>query len=234
MHQGHFDQSHINQHSTQPGPGKPLANHYPEAAPDGSKAHSCFATIVKPLGQIYTDQTGRFPTASTNSNNYIKVLYDHDSNAILVMPFKDCTAENVCNAFKLLHAQLCWARLQTHLQQLDNKGSGMLKDFLMNEDIDYQLVPPHVHCCNTAEHAMHMFKNHFIASLCSTNADFTLHLWDRLLPQAELTLNLLHRCQCNPKLSAWAYIHGHSNFNQMPIAPPSPRFLRSHQTRCMW
>jgi len=88
---------------TQPGPDEPLADQYPEATPDDSKAHSCFAAIVKPLGQIYTDQTSRFPTVSTNGNNYIMVLYDHNSNAILVMPFKDHTAENICNAFKLLH-----------------------------------------------------------------------------------------------------------------------------------
>jgi hypothetical protein len=33
-------------------------------------------------GQIYTDQTGRFPVVSSKGNKYIMILYDYDSNAI--------------------------------------------------------------------------------------------------------------------------------------------------------
>jgi len=84
------------------------------------------------------------------------------------------------------------------LQHLDNEASQVLKDFLVAEDVDFQLVPLHVHRCNAAEHAICTFKNHFIASLCSTNKNFPLHLRDRLLPQAELTLNLLCGSHLNP------------------------------------
>jgi len=86
--------------------------------------------------------------------------------------------------------------------------------------IDFQLVPPHVHCCNAAEQAIRTFKNHFIAGLCSVDKDFPLHLWDQLLPQATLMLNLLCGSHLNPKLSAWAQLHGPVNFNWTPIAPP--------------
>ena len=44
-------------------------------------------------------------------------------------------------------------------------------------------------------------------------------LWDQLLPQAEITLNLLG-AQLNPKLSAWAQLHGTFDFNRTPLAPP--------------
>jgi hypothetical protein len=43
-------------------------------------------------GQIYTDQTGRFPVVSSKGNKYIMILYDYDSNAILAQPIKDRTA----------------------------------------------------------------------------------------------------------------------------------------------
>jgi hypothetical protein len=49
-----------------------------------------------------------------------------------------------------------------------------------------------------------LFKNHFIAGLCSTDRDFPLHLWDWLVHQATLTLNLMRGSRINPKLSAWA------------------------------
>jgi len=88
------------------------------------------------------------------------------------------------------------------------------------ETINFQLVPPHVHCCNAAKWAIQTFKNHFIAGLCSTDNKFPIHLWDRLLPQAELTLNLLRGSCINPCLSAWAQLHGPIDFNRTPIVPP--------------
>jgi len=54
---------------------------------------------------------------------------------------------------------------------------------------------------------------------------FPIHLWDRLIPQAELTLNLLRGSRINPKLSAWAQLHGLYDFNHTPIAPPGMRVL---------
>jgi hypothetical protein len=73
-----------------------------------------------------------------------------------------------------------------------------------NSDVDYQLVPPGIHRRYAAERAIRTFKNHFIAGLCSVDKNFPMHLWDRLLPQAEITLKLLHGPRINPKLSAWA------------------------------
>ncbi len=87
------------------------------------------------------------------------------------------------------------------------------------------MVPPHVHCRNATKCAIHTFKNHFIVGLCSTNKNFPIHLWDCLLPQAELTLNLLCGSHLNPQLSAWAQLHGPFNFNCTPIAPPGTRII---------
>jgi hypothetical protein len=93
--------------------------------------------------------------------------------------------------------------------------------------IDYQLVPPKVHRRNAAERAIRTFKNHFIAGLCSVDKNFPLHLWDKLLPQAELPLNLLRGSRMNPKLSAHAQMHGHFDSNRTPLAPPGIR-VRVH------
>jgi len=72
-----------------------------------------------------------------------------------------------------------------------------------------------------AKHAIHTFKNHFIAGLCTTDKNFPLHLWDKVIPQAIMALS-----SCiNPKLSAWAQVHGNYNFNHTPIAPPGIKVL---------
>ena len=95
----------------------------------------------------------------------------------------------------------------------------------LETDIDCQIVPPGVHRRNAAERAIRTFKNHFIAGLCSTNPNFPMKLWDRLIPQAEITLNLLRGSRMNPKLSAYAQVHGQFDYNRTPLAPPGTRVL---------
>jgi hypothetical protein len=70
------------------------------------------------------------------------------------------------------------------------------------------LFPPGIHRRNAAERAIRTFKNHFIAGLCSVDQHYPLHLWDKLLPQAELTLNLLRGSRLNPTVSTHAQMHG--------------------------
>ena len=110
--------------------------------------------------------------------------------------------------------------LEPKLQKLDNEASGILQAYMNSEDIDFQLVPPGIHRHNTAKRAIRNFKNHVIAGLCTTDPNFPLHLWDALLPQALITLNLLQTSRINPHLSAWAQVHGQFDYNRTPLAPP--------------
>jgi hypothetical protein len=52
-----------------------------------------------------------------------------------------------------------------------------------------------------------------------------LHLWDRLLPQALISLNLLRGSRINPRLSAYAQVHGMFDYNRTPLAPPGTHVL---------
>ena len=54
---------------------------------------------------------------------------------------------------------------------------------------------------------------------------FPLHLWCRLLDQAELTLNMLCTSRINPNLSAHEQLHGIHNFNATPLAPPGTKCI---------
>ena len=91
--------------------------------------------------------------------------------------------------------------------------------------INCQLAPPHIHRRNAAEYAICTFKNYFVAGLASADPEFPVAEWDRLLPQAQLTLNLLRNARSNPKLSARAYLFGNFNFNATPLAPPGTRVI---------
>jgi hypothetical protein len=78
----------------------------------------------------------------------------------------------------------------------------------------------------SVERAIRTAKNHLAAMWYSTDDNFPLYLWDKTIPQAELTLNLLRGSRINPKLSAaWEQIHGRYDFNAHPIAPPGIKVL---------
>ncbi len=49
--------------------------------------------------------------------------------------------------------------------------------------------------------------------------------WDYMMPQSELTLNLVRGSRINPKLSAWEQLKGRYDFNKTPIAPPGVKIL---------
>jgi hypothetical protein len=164
------------------------------------------------------------------------ILYDYDSNAILAEPMISRTASSIVAAYKTLHSKLVSAGLQPQLQKLDNECSEALKDFMRKQEVDFQLVPPHVHRRNAAERAIRTFQNHFIAALCSVDPLFPLHLWDKLIPQANITLNLLRGSRINPKLSAYSQLFGTFDYNRTPLAPPGSRVLvhEPSTTRTTW
>jgi hypothetical protein len=133
--------------------------------------------------------------------------------------------KDMVRAFDLLIQSLIIHGLKPHLQQLDNEASLALRNYLTKQGINYQLALPHIHRRNNAERAIQTFKNHFIASLCSVDPTFPLKLWDRLLPQATITLNLLRKSRINPRMSAYAQLNGHFDFNRTPFSPAGTRVI---------
>jgi hypothetical protein len=224
---GHLNQQHKNVRSTKPNPPKPSPE--PSFERLDQRTNLVFANVFEPAGQIYTNLSGRFPIQSNRGNQYIFVLYDYDSNAKLAEPMKNRTDRKMVRAFKHLHAYLCDRGLPPKLQKLDNEVSAALKHAMREEAIDYQLVPPHIHHRNAAKRAIWTFKNHFSAGLCSVDPNFPLQLWDRLLPQATTTLNLLRASRLNPQLSSEAQLNGAFDYNRTPLAPPGTKVI-VHET----
>jgi hypothetical protein len=170
-------------------------------------------------GKSYSDL--HFPTVSEMGNLYVLVLYTQDDNAILVEPLKNRSEAEQLKAYTTLLTR-AGKGLALTLHWMDNG----LKDLLsMQFNLKYQLVPPHIHQRNAAERAIQTFKNHFIAGLCSAAEDFPLRLWDKLLLQAELTINLLWASCVDPTISAFEAINGPFDYNATPLAPPGCKIV---------
>ena len=82
-----------------------------------------------------------------------------------------------------------------------------------------------MHQRNAAERAIQTFKNHFIGGFFSVNPDLSFKLWDILLDQATITINLMRKYRINPNISAHENLFGIFDFNHTPFAPPGTRIL---------
>jgi hypothetical protein len=87
----------------------------------GIKTQFVYAAPID-AGQIYTDQTGRFPVVSSKRNKYIMILYYYDSNAILAKPIKDITAPELLNAFQFMEQELLARGPKPKQMKLDNEA----------------------------------------------------------------------------------------------------------------
>jgi hypothetical protein len=138
---------------------------------------------------------------------------------------KGKSKESMLQAYTKVYKRIQAAGLHVDLQFLDNECSQVVSNFLTSQGATKQLVPPNNHRSNAAERAIQTAKCHLISGLCTAPSNFPLPIWDKLIPQAELTLNLLRGSRMNPKLSAWAQFDGPYDFNRTPIAPPGINVL---------
>jgi hypothetical protein len=181
--------------------------------------------VVVDQGQLYTDTTGKFPVRSIKGNWYVMICYSYDCNCAKAAPMKSRSASEWVKSYYHIHQELTSRGFKSKLQTLYSEASVALKNFLTTNDVEYQLVPPHCHRRNAAERAICTFKEHVVAGLASVDPYFPLHLWDRLLPQAEMTLNLPCKSRQHPKLSAAAHYHGMVDYNKTAFAPPGCKII---------
>jgi hypothetical protein len=137
---GHFNQQRQNARATRIKSTK-ITNQETDMD-HGINTQFLYAATID-AGQIYTDQTGRFPVVSRKGNKYIMILYDYDSNAILAQPIKYRTATELVKAFHVMEQELVARGLKPKLMKLDNEASKLLKAYLHQQDITFQLVPPY-------------------------------------------------------------------------------------------
>ena len=73
------------------------------------------------------DLTGQFPHKSSRGNEYLFVLYDYDTDAILFEPLKNRQAKEITKAFDKCIEKLAKNLLPPKLYVMDNECSADLK-----------------------------------------------------------------------------------------------------------
>ena len=90
------------------------------------------------------------------------------------------------------------------VQILDHKVCAEFKKTIVKYwGASYQLVLPNLHRGNVAEIAIQTFKAQLLAIVAGVYPNFPKYMWDNLLVQTELTINLLRQVTLNPRMSAW-------------------------------
>jgi hypothetical protein len=191
---GHLAQQRQNVRSTKPWyPAPEQVPHLPAVAPQASDLPSNEVYIrIVPISKLYTNDTGRFPVKAHLGNQYVMIAFHANGNLILQQAFKTRSNKHCIAAYNAIMTCLAARGLLVDLQILDNEASAAYKHAItVTWQAKFQLVPPDMHRRNWAERAIRTFKYHFLSILPGVDASFPPYLWDLLLPQAELTLNLL-------------------------------------------
>eukprot|EP01038_Epipyxis_sp_PR26KG_P005245 gene5245-7290_t len=100
-------------------------------------------------GTNFSDATGRFPTQSKHGSNYI--FCSVYNNYIHVEPMHGRRASDYVKVFEKTYTFLKKHGITPALQMLDNETSNMLQNYLEQEKIRYQFLPPDDHRANRAE-----------------------------------------------------------------------------------
>ena len=126
---------------------------------------------------------------SSRGNQYLFVLYDYDSNAILSRPLKSRQGKVIAEAYTSCYNELTQHGHDVKFFVLDNDCSNDLRIAIIKNGTKYELVPPLQYRRNAAERTIRTYDNHLLAGLATCDSEFPISEWDRLLPQCDLTLN---------------------------------------------
>jgi hypothetical protein len=184
---GHMNQTRKNVRSTKP---KRFETSNTSAL-RGKKVQDVFVKTYDVRETIFSDQTGKFPTQSSRGHKYIMVMVEIDSNAILVEPMKSRKDQEMIRAYyDALVKRLQRAGIKPKKHVLDNEIS----------EICNGIGPTRVPSTQCSRSSNPELQSTLLSILAGTADNFPPSLWDRLLPQTEITLNLLRQSNATPKV----------------------------------
>jgi hypothetical protein len=149
---------------------------------------------------IYSDLPGRFPVRAKNGSEYLLLSVYKDYIHVDTLP--DRSSPHLCAAYSATHTFFCKLGHQLTVQILGNETSESLFTYFDTQHIAYQPVPPNQKRANAAECSIQTFRRYFLSILATTHPSFPINHWPALLPQAELTLNLLRPYADLPSITA--------------------------------
>jgi hypothetical protein len=155
---------------------------------------------------------------SLEGNVCFLIVYHYESTAILALPIAKFADNTILAAYQQQFELLKLKGHKIKVNVMDNQASKVIKS--TSPRCNNLLIEPNNHRVNAAERAIQTFKAHFVNALATTNSDFPLQLWDRLTPQVEATLNMLHPSCIDPTMLAYEAVHGPYDWNRFSLAPP--------------
>ena len=99
------------------------------------------------------------------------------------------------------------------------------RDAIEVSNSKYKLVPPNNHRRKILERAIRKCKENFIRILIGIDAKFLMSMWDHLIQQIKITVNLLRHSNVHPYISAWCHYNGVFYYNTAPMGPAKCRLL---------
>ena len=110
-----------------------------------------------------------------------------------------------------------WLGTKNHV--LDNEKSKEYKSAIKANRATHEWVPSWEHRRKIDKKDIQKYRNHFVGVLAGLLKYFPMHLWCRLLPQAEIKLNLQHKSAITTKILSYSHVHGLHHFIHKPLAP---------------
>ena len=148
------------------------------------------------------------------------IAYNCDSNTIPQAPFVNRKDKHMIRAYNSIIQKLADRGHHEEVQILDNEVSAEFKKKIVKDwGASYQLVPTDVHRRNVSERATRTFKAHFLEILVGVDPNFPKFMWDNLLVQTEITINLIRQATLNPRMSAWEYYNVAFDYTATPLGP---------------
>ena len=153
------------------------------------------------------------------------IFYIYVINAIIGEPIKNRSESELTSTYKRTLDYLVERGLKPKVHWFDNETIPVILNYDKNNMITWQLTPLNIHRDNADERFIRTWKNHFISFLSRTNPNLPLYLWDRLIDQSNISLNLLRKSRINQNLSAYQELEGILDYNKTPLFPPGSQVL---------
>ena len=150
------------------------------------KHHDIYMKVEDAEDTIYTDQTGAFPPRSRKGNRYIMIMCEMDGNAITSEPMQNRTSGEIVKAYQKLIKRLHLVGIKPKEHILDNECSAEFKQAIIDNGMQYELVPKGQHRRNIAEKAIQTWKSHAVGVFSGMSDKCPLAIWDLILPQIDM------------------------------------------------
>ena len=95
----------------------------PLMKPMAQRTNKVFIKTIKHRRQIETDLIGKFYVTSNRGNKYLFVLYEYDSNSILIRLMKAILDREFIRFFEYLHVHLLTTGIKPSYTRLENEVS---------------------------------------------------------------------------------------------------------------